>query len=47
MPYSIALETGAKQRKIMDEVMKKPGIEKTWESLNFREIVNRLDSLNT
>jgi hypothetical protein len=47
MPYSVALETGAKQRKIMDAVMKKPNVEKIWESLNFGEIVDRLDSLNT
>lgn len=42
MPYSVAYETGQKQKKIMDEVMKRPGIEKNWEGLNFKEIVQRL-----
>jgi kynurenine 3-monooxygenase len=42
MPYSTAYETGQKQKKIMDEVMKRPGIEKNWEGLNFKEIVESL-----
>ncbi len=42
MPYSTAYETGQKQKKIMDEVMKRSGIEKNWESLNFKGIVESL-----
>ena len=42
MPYSVAYETGQKQKAIMDEVMKRPGIEKNWEELDFGEIVGRL-----
>jgi kynurenine 3-monooxygenase len=42
MPYSTAYETGKKQKKIMDEVMKQPGIEKNWESLDFKKIVETL-----
>lgn len=42
MPYSVAYDTGQKQKKIMDEVMKRPGIEKDWEQLDFKEIVQRL-----
>jgi len=41
-PYSVAYATGQKQKKIMDEVMKKPGIEKNWESLDFKVIVDSL-----
>jgi kynurenine 3-monooxygenase len=43
MPYSMALETGQKQKKIMDEVMKRKGIEANWESLDFKAIVDLLD----
>lgn len=42
MPYSTAYETGQKQKKIMDEVMKQPGLEKNWESLDFEKIVENL-----
>lgn len=42
VPYSVAYNTGQKQKKIMDEVMKRPGIEKNWESLNVKEIVDLL-----
>lgn len=42
MPYSVAYETGQKQKKIMDEVMKRPGIETNWELLDFKAIVQRL-----
>lgn len=42
MPYSTAYETGQKQKKIMDEVMKQRGIEKNWESLDFKKIVETL-----
>ena len=40
--YSEAYATGHRQKKIMDEVMKTPNIEKTWESLNLSEIVSKL-----
>jgi kynurenine 3-monooxygenase len=42
--YSDAYLTGRKQRKIMDEVMKKPGIGTTWPSLPFDQIVHQLHS---
>jgi kynurenine 3-monooxygenase len=42
--YSDAYSTGRKQRKIMDEVMKKPGIGTTWPSLPFDQIVSQLHS---
>jgi kynurenine 3-monooxygenase len=42
MPYSTAYETGQKQKKIMDEVMKRPGIEKNWEFLDFKAIIELL-----
>lgn len=45
MPYSVALETGKKQKKIMDEVMKNPGIETNWESLKFKEIIEALEKV--
>ena len=40
--YSEAYETGQKQKKIMDQVMKTPEIAANWTSLNFEEIVNQL-----
>lgn len=40
--YSEALSIGQKQKKIMDDVMRKPGIEANWTSLDFEEIVNQL-----
>lgn len=40
--YSDAYATGQKQRKIMDEVMKIPDVEREWSSLDFEEIVNKL-----
>lgn len=42
MRYSDALRTGQKQKLIMDEVMKTPNLENTWQSLDFKQIVNRL-----
>jgi kynurenine 3-monooxygenase len=41
--YSEAYTMGKQQRKIMDEVMKTPGIETTWNTLDFASIVNRLE----
>lgn len=40
--YSVAYETGQKQKAIMDEVMKQPNLETTWQNLNFEEIVSRI-----
>lgn len=40
--YSYALETGRKQKAIMDEVLRRPGIVKNWETINLEEIVNKL-----
>lgn len=41
--YSQAYQAGKKQSGIMDEVMMQPGIAATWQDLNFREIVERLN----
>lgn len=40
--YSDAYATGEKQKRIMDEVMARPNIENTWETLDFGEIVGKL-----
>jgi kynurenine 3-monooxygenase len=40
--YSDALATGQKQKAIMDDVLNLPGIESSWETLDFEEIANRL-----
>ena len=42
--YSAAYATGQKQKKIMEEVLKTPGIEKTWLTLDFERIANQLIS---
>ncbi|GIV37368.1 MAG: kynurenine 3-monooxygenase [Cyclobacteriaceae bacterium] len=42
LPYAYALEVGQKQQAIMDEVMRTPGIARTWEQLDFQSIVSRL-----
>lgn len=42
MRYSDALRTGQKQKRIMDEVMKTPNLEHSWQQLNFQAIVNQL-----
>jgi kynurenine 3-monooxygenase len=42
IPYATAYKTGIKQKKIMDEVMKKEGIADRWESLDFKSIVDEL-----
>jgi kynurenine 3-monooxygenase len=43
IPYSVAYEIGQKQKKIMEEVLKMPGIETNWNELDFSEIVKRLE----
>ena len=40
--YSEAIEKGAKQKAIMDEVMSRPNILEDWEKVDLNEIVNRL-----
>lgn len=40
--YSEAMNIGKRQKEIMDEVMKSPNIEKTWEKLDFKNIVEKL-----
>ena len=41
--YSEAYRVGKKQQEIMDDVMKTPGIAEQWQTLNFKEILDRLD----
>jgi kynurenine 3-monooxygenase len=41
--YSEALTTGDKQRHIMKEVMKTPGLADRWQQLDFASIVNKLE----
>jgi len=45
IPYSEAQRIGAKQKRIMDEVMARPDIESTWEFLNFEQLVQRLQAI--
>jgi kynurenine 3-monooxygenase len=42
IPYSVAYETGQKQKRIMEDVLKTQGIESNWPNLHFEEIVDRL-----
>ena len=44
IPYSVAYETGQKQKKIMEDVLKTPGIERTWQQLDFKKLVEQLNS---
>ncbi len=37
--YSDAYKIGQKQKRVMDEVMKIPDLESTWQSLNFQQIL--------
>jgi kynurenine 3-monooxygenase len=41
--YSHAYATGQKQKRIMDEIMAQPGIEKNWETLDLEKIVSKLN----
>jgi kynurenine 3-monooxygenase len=43
MRYSDALKTGQKQKAIMDEVLRQPNIEKSWQTLDFKTIVKKLE----
>lgn len=42
--YSEALEIGQRQKRIMDEVMQRPGIHDEWQQLNFEKIASALYS---
>lgn len=42
MRYAEAFQKGRQQKEIMDQVMKTPAIESTWQSLDFGKIVNQL-----
>ena len=42
--YSEALDIGMQQKRIMDEVMQTPGIETTWQHLDFEQLVLRLQA---
>ncbi len=42
--YSEAQRIGAKQKQIMDDVMARPGIESTWEHLDFEQLVQKLQA---
>jgi kynurenine 3-monooxygenase len=43
--YSDALKTGLKQQRVMDNVMKIPGIETTWPSLDFQQLVRQIEEV--
>lgn len=38
--YSVAYETGQKQKRIMEEVLRIPGIENNWQQLDYEKIAN-------
>jgi kynurenine 3-monooxygenase len=42
IPYSVAYETGQKQKRIMEDVLKLPNVENNWQQLDFATIVERL-----
>jgi len=43
--YSDAYTIGQKQKKIMDDVMRTPDISATWQSLNFQQLVHRMEEV--
>jgi kynurenine 3-monooxygenase len=43
--YSDAQQIGLKQKKIMDEVMKRPDIESIWQHLDFEQLVLQLQAI--
>ena len=43
IPYSHAYTIGKRKKNIMDEVMKMPDIMTTWQSLNFQQLVHRME----
>ncbi len=42
IPYQVAYETGQKQKRIMEEVLKTPNIESTWQQMDLKKIVDQL-----
>jgi kynurenine 3-monooxygenase len=42
LSYSHAYQTGLKQKQIMDVVMRQPNIDKTWQSMDLKKIVDQL-----
>lgn len=42
IPYAVAYETGQKQQKIMEEVLRTPDIRNGWEQLDFASVVAKL-----
>lgn len=40
--YSDALKTGQKQKAIMDEVLSRPGIETSWQEIDFEDIAHQI-----
>jgi kynurenine 3-monooxygenase len=42
IPYSQAYALGQKQKRIMDEVMQRPDIATTWQTLDFGQLVRRI-----
>jgi kynurenine 3-monooxygenase len=42
IPYSQAYALGQKQKRIMDEVMQRPDIATTWQTLDFQQLVRRI-----
>jgi kynurenine 3-monooxygenase len=43
--YSNALKIGLKQQKIMDKVMSIPGIDSTWQALDFEQLVRQIEEV--
>jgi kynurenine 3-monooxygenase len=43
--YSEAIRIGEKQKKIMEEVMKRPDIETTWESMDFKNLIYKMNDV--
>ena len=43
--YSNALKIGLRQQQIMDKVMSIPGIETTWQSLDFEQLVHQIEEV--
>ena len=43
IPYSIAYQTGQKQKKIMESVLSTPKINENWNALDFSEIIRQLN----
>jgi hypothetical protein len=44
IPYSVAYETGQKQKRIMESFLKTPNISETWSGYDLNKIVDLLAS---